>query len=629
MAIIKDRRLDPLQRLAHTLEQARRPFDQDMLLNLAFFHGQQYAEWKDDISSIRNRPRDVREKSTPRPVVNKVAHFVQQSHATALATKPTVDVLPGTGDLHDGVMSKIGLAYLQWLTEPQQEHWDLKLSEAVMWAVICGPAYHKWTFSQAKKRPCIQAISPLDVYVDPYVSNFADARYVLHRPFMDPEQVYDIWGVEVKEKDMASVDPVKAELTRAMGYSPVQTGVQVHELWHVPSRRYPKGLFAVWAGNQFLVEPGAHPYNHKRLPFTQIGVIPRPGTPYHNSAVTYGRSPQMELNKYHAQRIQIRQNFAAPKWFVDSALELDNEPDDSPNQVIHGDSQGGRLIPQILQPAAMADNNEGVWITEEMQHVWGLHEIMQGQAPGRVESARALELLKDPDIARLAELHRTIDNSISEGFWQSLLLAQQYVKEDVLVQIYSRDGSPEVHKFKTENFGQGYRVRVTRANGLPRNRAERQEYLIRLWDSQVIQDPMLMAELLELPFPSFSLREDRDIKLARSENYTLGSGIPILPNSWDNHLVHIREHNEYRKTSEYAQLSDNDKTIIEFHVQQHEQAMIANAQKQLMQQAEVAGVMAPSAQEPVMQDPEAGEEAPKAGPGQAPGGPPPRKPAGA
>lgn len=598
-------RTEPFRRLADTLEKARRPYDRDMLLNLAFFLGQHYAEWKDDISSIRVRPRDPNQKNTPRPVVNKISHFVQQSHATVLQTKPNVDVLGSTDDMHDQVMSKIALSYLTWLGEPQVEHFDLKLAEAVLWSIICGPGWLKWTYSDDKGRPCISVPSPLDVYVDPYCTNFADARYVLHKRFMDPEQVYDLWNKEVKHRDMASVDPVKNELMRAMGYSPTATGVVVNELWHKPSRRHPKGLFVVWAGTEVIVEPDVHPYDHKCLPFTQLGVKPRPGSPYPDCALTDARSPQMELNKYHGQRIQIRQNFAAPKWMIDSeqAKTLNQMPDDSTGQVLVGDTRNGTLIPSILQPAAMADNNEGAWLVEEMMHVWGLHEIMQGQAPGRVEAARALEILKDSDISRFAELNRTIDQSISEGYYQALMLVKQYVKGPQVVQVYSLDGTPEVTKFMAEDFKDGLRVRVTRGTGLPRGRSERQDFLLRMWDSQIIQDPALMAQLLELPTPSFVANEAHDIKLSRSENYTLQSGTPVVPNSWDNHLIHIREHNNFRKTNEYQQLPDQAKAAYEFHVQTHEQLMIDNAQKQLIQQAEVASVLAPSPTDPTLQAP--------------------------
>jgi len=605
---------EPFRRLADTLEKARRPFDRDMLLNLAFFLGQQHSEWKDDISSIRTRPRDSREQNTPRPVVNKISHLVVQSQAAVLNTKPTVDVLPSTDDLHDAVMSKVALAWLTWLTEPQVEDFHGKLAEAVQWAIICGPGYLKWTMDSEKGRPCISVPSPLDVYVDPYVSNFVDARYIMHKRFMDPEQVYDLWGREVKQRDMSSVDPVKTELMRAMGYAPVTNGVVVHELWHKPSRRHPKGLFVVWAGRELIVEPDVLPYQHQRLPFTQLSVITRPGVCYPDSSLTAGRSPQMELNSYHRQRIQIRQNFASPKWMIDAeqAKTLNALPDDSTGQVLIGDTQRGQLIPQILQPAAMADNSEGSWLVEEMQHVWGLHEVMQGQAPGRVEAARALEILKDSDVSRFDVLNASIDRSISEGFWQCLRLAQQYVKGEQIVQTYSRDGLPEVTRFKAEDFSAGMRVRVTRGTGLPRGRSERQDFLLRMWDSQVIQDPSLMAEMLELPYPTFTIADAQDIKLSRSENYTLAAGTPITPNSWDNHLIHIREHNAFRKTQEYLQLTDETKEIWEYHVQTHEQLNIENAQKQLMDQMAVQGVLAPSPTEPTVQNPadEGGAPAP-------------------
>jgi hypothetical protein len=119
---------------------------------------------------------------------------------------------------------------------------------------------------------------------------------------------------------------LRAQLLREMGASPVVEGVTVNELWMKPSRRHPEGIYYVWTGSEELVPKQRFPYAHGKLPFTQIGQIPRPGSQHYHSAVKYLRSPQMELNKYHAQRIVNREAFANIKWWIDSQLELEARP---------------------------------------------------------------------------------------------------------------------------------------------------------------------------------------------------------------------------------------------------------------------------------------------------------------
>lgn len=563
--------LQQLEKLKHAAQQARQPYDKDVWLNLAFYLDYQYVEWTDS-SSVREIPRQDDEQDVPRPVVNKIMHFVNQEHAYVLQTKPTVDVMPATDDPADMSEAAVALAYLRYLSEPQVGDFETCISEATMWSLIGGEGYIKWVYNPRLKRPDFLCVSPLDLFTDPYATSFTKARYIIHTQFMDVEQVYDLYGVEVPPNSTKKADVSKVALMRDMGAAPVLEGVEVNELWLKPGgRRHPEGLYAVWTDKQFLVPPEKFPYKHGRLPFTQLGSIPRPGSLHFSSAVKYMRSAQMELNKYHCQKIMNREAFANPKWWIPAELELEHDPDDSPRQILRGHSQGGQLKPEILQPSNMLDNNDGQWIVEEMMHIVGLHEVSQAQVPGRVEAAKAIEMLKEADAGRQSELLRTIKLTISEGYWQCLMLAKQYVPGEIILQSYSREGMPEVMRFKAQSIKEGMRVQVTMGTGLARSRAARQDQLMLMWQNQIITDPETLAELLEVPVPTLVSNKAFDIRLARNENYEMHSkSTAITPNSWDDHEVHIREHNNYRKTQEFLTLSDDQKQKFEYHVSTHE-----------------------------------------------------------
>jgi hypothetical protein len=577
------------EELRYAAAQARLPFDKDSWLNIAFYLDEQYVEWRSDSSSIRSIPREEG-NNMPRPVSNKIMHFVSTEHSMVLQARPTVDVLPATDDPISVSNSAVALAYLKWLADPQVADFDGSLSQAVLWALVAGEGFLKWTFNQKAQRGEITACSPLDVFPDPYATDFRKARYVIHSQFMDVEQVYDIYGKEVKPSDTKTADITKTTLLRDMGQAPVLSGAVVNELWMKPSRRHPEGMFVVWTGNEVLYGPTPFPYEHGHLPFTQIGSIPRPGSAHYTCAVKYLRNPQMELNQYHAQRIMIRKNFANPKWWLPTDLELENDPDDSPNQVLRGNSNGGLLRPEIIQPTAFAMGDEGEFIAGEMMDTVGLHEVSQAQVPGRVEAAKAIELLKESDANRQSELLRTIKNAISHGFYQELRLAKQYVSGEKIVETYSREGVPEVRKFKSEVIDEGMRVNITMGTGLAKSRAAREDQVYKMIEGGIITDPEIAAELLDIPVGTVMPNKSFDIRVARNENMTMADSTPVVPNSWDDHEIHIREHNMYRKTSEFLSLPEDAKNMFEFHVETHEQLQIQQLQKMLMKQMMVQQV---------------------------------------
>jgi len=141
-------------------------------------------------------------------------------------------------------------------------------------------------------------------------------------------------------------------------------------------------------------------------------------------------------------------------------------------------------------------------------------------------------------------------------------------------------------------------MRTVRMSGLGKTREQRQESLMRLWELGIIKDPDSMAELLEVPIPSFTNVRAQDMKLARAENLEMADGIPVDANSWDNAAIHIREHNEYRKTQEFRALGRKAKTIFAFHVERHEKFQVLEAQKMAMLMAAQQGLV-PGEQQPM------------------------------
>lgn len=587
----------PYQKLLDTAKTARRPFDKETWLNWAFFMDRQYTEWYSKTDTIREIPKPKNMKNVPRPVSNKIKHFVLQEHAMTLNTRPTVDVLPAADDPQNVSDANVALAYLNWLADQQVADFDGVLSQATLWALSGTEAFIKWTWDPhlpngngGKGRGNMIPISPLDLFLDPYATSFYDARYAVHSRFLDVEQVYDIWGIEIKPNQIDASDPNRIAVMRDMGMTSLLEGATVNELWMKPSRRYPDGLFVVWSGNDQLVAPSPFPYKHGQLPFTQIGSVQWPGTTHYTSAVSSMRPAQMELNNYHAQMILIRQAFANPKWGIATELDMDELPDDSPNQVLRYNSMGGTLKPEIIQPTTMPGNDAGAWIRNEMMDIVGLHEVSQAQVPGRVEAAKAIELLKESDNGRLAELLRTIKKSIAVGFYQQLMLLKQYGDPDTMFMAYSREGYPEVKHMMTERLSPAMKIKITMTGGIGQSRAALEDRWMTMWDNGIIQDKDTMAQLLDVPVSTVSPDAAFDMRLARNENFKMAAGISIVPNSWDAHDIHRREHDNFRKTDEFAMLSMKSKQIFEMHSQFHDKLQIQQLGKQLQIQQMAAAV---------------------------------------
>lgn len=599
-----------LNKLRTDALDARKPFEIDWWLNAAFFAGFQYSTWDKQQDRIVHVKRPPGTENTPRILANKIMHMCLQSHAAAMAHDPRAEVSPTTSDAHDRSDARVAQAYLEDLMSADKIGWSDVRAAALLWAIICGTGWIKWhyyaDFDTTTARPDAVALSPFDVAIDPFASTFRAARYAVHSQFMDTMQVHDRFGVLLPDEGKERVDSLGSEVLSSMGYAPNLSGVTVNELWMKPSRLHPGGRYAVWTGTgRLLVAPQDHPYDHKRLPFTILGNVPMPGKPYYHAVTKFLRSAQMALNRAESQVVASTTAFSSPKWWIDSdlAASMVKMPSDAPNEILIGDSRGGTVKPELLQPGQMADNGVVELIRTELEDIAGLHAVSQGDAPGRVDSAKALELLRNEDLTRLAVLNGTLDTGIADGFGQLLALAKQFVKGDAVAVTYSRDGTPEVRQWQARRSGR-HTVRVISAAAMPKTQAAKNEYFLSLWNAGIITDARRMCELLELPYAGSASDTEQDVRQATNENILLAQAITCTANEWDNHEVHIREHDSWRKTTEFDMASAEVQSKAAYHIQTHKDMEVAEATKFAADQAQLATIGANAAPDTAV-DPQA------------------------
>jgi hypothetical protein len=595
-------RANPNQKLEDLLfaaKQGREAYDREGWLNVAFFLNQQYTEWDPELNMLKPIAPKPNMEDAPRPVHNKIMHYVRTAHHDVLQDRPMPDVLPATDDYEDVSDSMVATAWAEWKADSVQVDYVSKVRRAAEWSILAGNGYLKWTWDANEKRQRVTAPSFFEIYLDPYAKQWDDVRYIIHSQFMDVEQVYDTFGVEVDPKESGVPDETKTKYLRGMGASPAVRGIMVHELWMKPSKRHPGGRFAVWAGNRQIVAPQNLPYKHlirdRMLPFTCVGTIERPDSAYYMSPVTYLRPSQMEINKAHAQALMIMELFANPKWWIDSQLELQKDPDGSPGQILRGSSNGqpGLKPEMIFPPPAPQGIYQNLEMLEQgMMHLIGQHEVSNAQVPGRVESSKAIELLKESDDGALATLRETMNASTSVGWYQMLELQREFGDEEEAVTVYSSDGVTEVQHWRAGEMKPGYRVRTTQTTGLARSRTARNEAYMNLWREKVIQDPNQLLELLDVPTNSVLRATQIAQRKARSENARMAKGEAITPNSWDDHAVEIREHNLYRMTHAFESLDDDAKQKFEFHDDIHKKLLLQSIKEQAELQMAAQGTPA-------------------------------------
>lgn len=606
---VLDPELVKLEGMYEKAARARKPHDIEWVLDAAFYCGKHYTEWYDKDQCFREIPRGSSraEQRAPRPVANKVYHFVMDTYAASKLSEPSVEVLSSTMDAMDVSNAKVAQAWLGDVCSPTKANWPSRMDEGLFWVALCGETWHKWTFDKVSKQVKIEMCPPLEVYLDPTPNNYLDARWIIHARGMDPEDVYDRYGVDLPPSALERQDTSKQTVLREIGMVTGTQVVMVKELWELPSRRHPEGRFAVWAAGKWLVPIQRFPYSHLQLPFTQIGHSRVPGTAHYTSGTRSMRPLNMELNQYHGQKINSRKKNTNIKWFIDTQLaeSLNELPDDSVDQILKGDSRNGLMTPQILQATPWPDNNDGEWLVEEMRDAVGLHEASTGSAPGRVDSAQGIEQLQEADRGRLTDVESTLKVAVGRGFAQLIQLGKQYVPDEQIVADYSNNAAPAVHRFKTETFPSKPLMKVVIGAGMPKNRAARRAEILAMWSAGLLGDnPRKALAALDYPADMNLTGEEIDVLEAENENMLMLRGIAVTPKPWQNHELHRRVHDEARKSAEFVSASQDVWDTFEFHLDATEKAELVEIQDEAERQAHIQAV-AEAAAPPVPAGPEA------------------------
>jgi len=574
--------IQELQRRKEYARKSRRLWEPDWWMNIAYANGDQHIGW--DLTTERLIER-VAPHGSERTVHNICMPIARRERAKILKTVPIVEALPKTDAEDDQYIAKvINAQFRNW-----RHNWkmDRRLRNASFWIVTTGNVWLKWFWNG--KDGEVAVVPPFDVYPDPYAKSMLDCRWIIQSQFLDVETAYERYNkkFDAMESDIAAGLEGRLYSNYTDGLNANLPGVVVNEYWEPPCSYRPKGAYIVWAGNE-IVHSGPFPYKHGRMPFTHMGHIERSNSKWYASVLDYVRAPQDEINRVEAQIIENR-NLANGKWFIPHSLELEADPDASPRQVLRASGGPPDAAPQFIEIQALPAwvGGESARITQFAQDMAGQHEVSRGGVPGRVEAAQAIQLLQETDDEVLKDTIHSMEEALSEGFWQMANLLRQFGEPKQILKAYDPSGSVEIYSFMRDDMPSGDDLRVVTqtTTGLPQSIAGRWDRVLNLWQYKILEDPKQVLELLNLaPESPDLLPEAQDKAQAYRENKLMsgvldGNPRPIEAYQWNNHAIHMVEHRRYMNSDEYATLSPDIQRYFEFHLEQHEQMNIVEAQK--------------------------------------------------
>lgn len=560
-----------LQKKLEALEQGRSAFDRQWKMNLAFYRGKQYAYYPASSQQLLTLPVDEGEmpRWKVRLVSNQILVGAQSLLSKYIKTKPVMYATPESGAEQDVKASQLAERLLEYWWEDM--HLDEKLEEALVWSIICGQGYWKLSWDpQAGKdmrfmldpngqpilddsikdafrgqlekigvKPMEKVVylgdlrvdvpSPFHVYFDPSANAWTDAKYMICKHFLDPDEIYARWNVRM-DPDSVSMSPDEWLPLLGAEASPNRTVSEINIGYFLPTPAIPNGRYVVWAKKSGeTLEDGPWPYPFTQLPIIKFPGIRIPGCAYDSSAVEQAIPLQKELNKTLSQIVEYKNMTVRPRvWAPVNSIRgrMTTEPGVvNYYNPINGQKPEFEQLPTM--PSYVFDHVQD--ISNRLREMFGITEITEGTPPPNVEAGIAIDLLQEMATDRIAPTVRLIEMSLERAGNLMLRFAQQYYIEPRLLKIRGSGGSFQVKRFSQADLGSGVSIRVEAGSGLPRTRAGRVARIMQYMDMGIIAPEEAWKHADSADLKSVSAKWMTDEDLAYREHEKILKGIPLNP----------------------------------------------------------------------------------------------------
>lgn len=574
-----------VQGLLDTCKKGRWRFERQWYTNLAFYFGKQWLAWKND-----QQPSTLNQLYEPpappwrvRLVANRIRPIIRNELAKIVKEHPTAFVVPSSTEDDDLMAARAGEAIFEHLHRVMRL--DNVLRRAMFWNSITGngfikdywnphePDYNEGPQGVMGKIIC-EPFSPFHIFVpDLQEEEIENQPAVLQVSAKTPEQVHTTYGVEVPADSHAGVGVIEQQFLTALGVDATQKSyVAVIEAHVRPCRKYPNGAMLAVTGDKYLAGKDGWIYEHGEYPYTKFGHVPT-GRFYTDSVIEDLIPLQKEYNRTRSQIIEAKNRMAKPQLIAPRGSVDANKITTEPGLVIFYTPGFTAPQPIPLTPLPQYVIEELNRNIQDMSDISGQHEISKGQTPPGVTAATAISFLQEQDDTMLAQTIASMEAGIEKIGRHMLAHVNAFWTAERKVRVMGDNGVYETFVLSQKSLKGNTDLKIEAGSAMPRSRAAKQAFIMELGKMGWI-DPNRAMKYLEMAETGRIYEEMQlDTRHAQRENLrmALGEGVPV--NNWDNHQVHMEEHNKYRKKQEFELLAPEIQMFFEAHVQEHQIAL--------------------------------------------------------
>lgn len=599
-------------------------------------------------------------------IINKLKPYVRTLLAKLTSDMPQMGIVPNTTEDDDVRAARIGDKVIDGLATKME--FDQTITNLKLWTIICNRAFlrvfwnkdDKGVVGYASPKPafgegavppaealageapmelpapetplepvyeegdvCIECISPFNCRVDPLYFERSKWRWFVWGDEVDADTVEEEYGLKPgtlkdsnkdvldtaydlelqDEQDLIIGEPAREE--KVVGRTVIKKHFYTPKIYMITAG---KKVLEYGINEQgeipfFAVEDRLIPINNYEKEFTYNESLIKDAIPIQREINRMASIMSLALDR--ASKLKILTplgSLMSKKQFVnDYGVFIDYNRN-------AGDPYQMKLDPFPVEMPVYKANLE-----TDMQGSMSLSPSSFGQLPERASHASGslVNLLLEQDDVVLNPLLNHINSVIGKAWTLAMEIVQKKYATSRLIKIAGEGSGEDVVKFQGAQLKGNTDVRVVSQTGLPRSRALRIEYIMKLREVGLLTDDKATLEMLEFGNAEKIFRDDLvHEKRAQKENSIIWSSPDIPPTGtvgwvykYEPHEVHLKIHWRDRLGYKYEQARNNQRMACDSHIEAH----VAELQAQMAAQMALKNPQLQQGQEPVQQAPEQGQ----------------------
>ena len=543
--------------------------------------------------------------------LNPSARNMQVLHSQLCSNPPVVMTVPTSDEESDKDSAEAAEMVCQYIR--QQKHVDSWFANFTLNTHLYGTGFIKQVFRKdlglyiySDKNCKTEQVGdfatcaprPWDMYLDPNASHWDEVTWLSERIFTDVEDAVAYFGEEHRgclhaSSIQLSDIVMSGEEGHSLLYTIKQDVVEIFERWEpgLPSNNFLGRLEYHLRGGKILktVEevPSAFTIREggkalvARLPYHCLTYIDIPNSVWGRSPAALCARAQNVLNAITAVMLDTAHNMGIPRLVASKeSLGPDNERAVSSSSIdIIGltlEGESGGAFPAIMQGANTSQDLKVLYeqLSVYINDAWGVNDALLGKQERETQGVTMQISIQQGNMIRENFFNKYV-RSINWYYDLSLNYAVKYWSVSKMIHIVGPDNKIQARKLKGADIASGYVLVVERGTSFALDPITRQEQITNLMkvfqdgglDTRFLIRQLKLADLRGI-YQEFDLADNR----AKTIIERLKKGEEVKIRTPEDHIGIGLYLSKYVMSSEYDELDDEIKDMIDKHIDARETA---------------------------------------------------------